>query len=63
VSLRGFHVVFVTVSALLCLGLTAWGVENGAPAMAVVASAGGLALAAYGRWFLRRTRGLGGAGI
>ena len=59
-GLRAFHVVFIAVSAALCLWLLGWGwahrAERLGAALAGVGAAGFLALAAYLRAFLRRSR-------
>jgi len=65
-SLKAFHIVFVTVSTILCFGFAAWAIREylhargmgyliaGLSALVVAA-----ALVAYGRWFLRKLRGVG----
>jgi hypothetical protein len=56
-SLRAFHVLFISASTLLALGLAWWCL----PAQPVGAAAAGLAavgLVAYETWFLRKTRKL-----
>jgi len=56
-SLRAFHVVFISASVLLALGLGWWCL----PAHPVAAGASfvvGLALIGYEIWFLRKTRSL-----
>ena len=56
-SLRAFHVVFISASVLLALGLGWWCL----PAHPVAAGAAlvvSLALVAYETWFLRKTRRL-----
>ena len=63
-SLKGFHVVFVTASALLAFGFAAWCVaavaEPGALRLAAGAASvlAGLGLVAYEAWFLKKMRGL-----
>lgn len=62
-SLKAFHVVFISASVLLAFGFAAWCLGapeagTGRVAAAVVSVAGGLALAGYEAWFLRKTRGL-----
>ncbi len=64
-SLRGFHLLFVGVCLVLCGGLGLWGLrgytESGS-AMPLLVGAGGvlagLILAVYGRWFVRKMRGV-----
>jgi hypothetical protein len=65
-SLKMFHLVFITLSVVLCAAFGAWATaqyraspssgELAAAAGAFVASA---LLVAYGRAFLRKTRGIG----
>lgn len=59
-SLRGFHLVFITVASLLFAFLVMWGfvfAEEGdswATAMAVFGIVGLLVMPLYGRYFLRK---------
>ena len=60
-SLKAFHVFFVAVAVLFCLGLSGWGAltwraEHAPLAMglAVSGTAGALALLVYGRWMLKK---------
>jgi hypothetical protein len=56
-NLKGFHVVFISASVLLALGLGAWCLpEHRGAAMASFAVAG--LLVAYEAWFLRKARNL-----
>ncbi len=63
-SLRSFHVVFISASALVAFALAAWcfgagGAEDaGRTAAGGGAVLAGLGLAAYEAWFLKKTRGL-----
>jgi hypothetical protein len=64
-SLRGFHIVFITVSTLLALGVGAWclWVDSvaGAPlfrAGAICSFIAAIALMAYGIWFYRKMKRL-----
>lgn len=64
-SLKAFHIVFVTVSIVLCLGFGIWGIReyrNVQDVSALVVGIGSLlgcvVLALYGRWFLRKLRGV-----
>lgn len=56
-SLRAFHVLFISASVLLALGLGAWCLPDhpGAAAASLVVA---LALVAYETWFLRKTRSM-----
>jgi len=64
-SLKAFHVVFISASVLLAFGFAAWCLGGhpeaggGGGLVAALASvAGGLVLAAYEVWFLRKMRSL-----
>ncbi len=63
-SLKGFHVVFVTASALLAFGLAAWCVAavpepgGGRLAAGAASALAGIALAFYEAWFLKKMRSL-----
>jgi hypothetical protein len=54
-SLKAFHVVFITASVLLAFGLAAWCMKT-TTLGAVAAFAVGLALIGYEVWFLRKAR-------
>jgi hypothetical protein len=61
-SLKAFHVVFISASALLAFAFAAWclGASAGPPegwervAAAMASTATGLGLCAYEAWFLRK---------
>ena len=63
-SLKAFHVVFITASVLLAFFFAAWclglGEQDGASwrAAGIASAVTGLGLVAYEAWFLRKTRGL-----
>ncbi len=63
-SLKAFHVVFISASALLAFALAAWcfsageGPDAGRTAAGVVAVAAGLGLAVYEAWFVKKMRSL-----
>jgi hypothetical protein len=63
-SLKGFHVVFVTASALLAFVFAAWcfraAPDPGAGRIAAGAASVlvGFALVAYEAWFVRKVRGV-----
>ena len=63
-SLKAFHVVFVTASVLLAFGFAAWCFEAApAPSLGRLAAGAtsvlvGFGLAAYEAWFLKKMRGL-----
>lgn len=63
VSLKAFHVLFVIVSTVFCLGFGVWEIvdyrkrQDGTSLILGVASLmGGVALIIYGRWFLRKLK-------
>ena len=65
-SLKAFHLVFVTVSAILGLGFGAWAIADyrrgGSTASlwwGLGSLAGSAVLVVYGRWFLRKLKGVG----
>ena len=64
-SLKGFHILFISISTLLALGCGAWciqmGVENGTQsyvAGAVGSFVAAAALVIYGVWFYRKMKRL-----
>jgi hypothetical protein len=64
-SLKAFHVVFISASVLLAFFFGAWclhdlqpGAGRGRLAAGVLSLASGAALAAYEVWFLKKMRGL-----
>ena len=56
-SLKAFHVLFITASVALAFGMAAWSFRR-SPAGATLAFAAGLLLVAYEVWFLRKARRL-----
>lgn len=66
-SLKAFHVFFVTVATLFCAGLGGWAVRQGwSPGgdglmltIGVSSLAVAVALVIYGVWFLRHMKGVG----
>ena len=64
-SLKGFHILFITVSTLLALGVGAWCLWvdsiHGAPAFrigAICAFIAAATLIGYGFWFYRKMKRL-----
>jgi hypothetical protein len=62
-SLKAFHIFFISLSILLSLGLGGWGVSTyaaqgsaGALTLGIVFGLTGFALLVYGRSFLRKMR-------
>ncbi|MEE2663478.1 MAG: hypothetical protein VX681_05130 [Myxococcota bacterium] len=65
-GLKAFHIFFVVVSVALCIGLGVWATLDYAQsgdslrlALGVGSFLGGIALAYYGVWFLRKLKGVG----
>lgn len=64
-SLKAFHVVFVVVSTLFAVGFAFWGFQEyratgnkSTLTLAFLSVAAGAALVVYGRWFLRKLKGM-----
>ena len=63
-SLRAFHIVFVTVSTLLCIFLAVWAFVFAADrtgiitALGVVGAIGTLGMPVYGVYFYRKARNI-----
>lgn len=55
-SLRTFHVLFVTAAALLGVAFCGWAFASGRPLVAFVAASSTVALATYCLAFVRRLR-------
>jgi hypothetical protein len=59
-SLKAFHILFVTVSTLLATGVALWAFqqapEDGLRWLGFGSVAAAVALPTYGVWFLRKTR-------
>jgi len=67
-NLRAFHIVFIVLSTLLAFGFGVWclgfrpqGANGVYLGMGIVSFVVGLGLAAYGTWFLKKAKGLGGS--
>ena len=65
-SLKAFHVLFVTISTLFSLGFGVWASREWAAGgdtqllvLAAVGFASGGILLVYGRWFLHKMRDVG----
>ena len=56
-SLKAFHVLFITASVLLAFGMAAWLMKRSI-AGAAAACAVGVALVGYEVWFVRKARRL-----
>jgi hypothetical protein len=57
-TLKWFHIVFITLSILLAVGTGVWGLFNNFVVLGVCALAGSAALCVYGPYFLRKVRTL-----
>jgi len=62
-SLKAFHIFFISLSILLSVGLASWGISSfvsqgspGALALGVLFFVTGFALLVYGRGFLRKMK-------
>lgn len=65
-SLKAFHVLFVLVSVVLCLGFAGWALtefrrttDSSFVWWACAGMVAAVALVTYGRWFLRKLKGTG----
>jgi len=65
-SLKAFHIFFIALSILMCIGIGAFRAqayaengELGALAQAAVSFAAGAGLAVYAKRFLKKTKGFG----
>jgi hypothetical protein len=64
-SLKAFHIFFIAVATLICTVFGVWAVRdfrgtgNGANlAMGIMSFVCGVGLVWYGRWFLRKLKGV-----
>lgn len=64
-SLKAFHIVFVTVCVILALGFGGWAIQQWTQRhelASLIAGIGSLlgaaAMVVYGRWFLRKLQGV-----
>ncbi len=64
-SLKAFHIFFIVMSTLLCVGLGIWAVNDFGRsgswvhlALGVGSFIGSILLACYGVWFLRKLKGV-----
>jgi membrane protein implicated in regulation of membrane protease activity len=58
VSLKTFHLFFITISTLLCAWVGVWAVRHGREALAALFVALGVALITYGVRFRRKLKEL-----
>jgi hypothetical protein len=64
-SLKGFHIVFVTVSSILAVGFGVWSIrqytargDTSALVIGIVSLVGAAVMVVYGRWFLNKLKGV-----
>ena len=64
-SLKSFHIFFIVVSMVLCVGVGFWATQDfgrsgslGHLALGVGSFVGSILLACYGVWFLRKLKGV-----
>lgn len=64
-SLKGFHILFVTVSTILAVGFGVWAIreyfargDTIALMIGIGALVGAVVLLFYGRWFLQKLKGV-----
>ncbi len=57
-SLKWFHVMFISLSTLVSLGFGVWGLFNQQIALGVASLAASAALVVYGNYFLAKVRAL-----
>ena len=58
-SLKWFHIAFITISMLVSLGFGIWSLFNQFVPLGVVALAGSAGLCVYANYFLGKVRRLG----
>jgi len=58
-SLKAFHVLFITISIILCIGCAIWAFSNGVtPIFGWSSAVLAVALVVYEIFFLRKARGI-----
>jgi hypothetical protein len=55
-SLKWFHVVFITLSTLMGIAIGVWGLFNNFTALGLASLASSAALCVYGTYFLQKAR-------
>ncbi len=58
-SLKAFHIFFITVSMMLAVIVAAWAFLNGSPVLGVLSVLAGAALLKYQSKFLEKARQIG----
>lgn len=57
-SLKAFHLIFVTLLTSLSFGCAAWAFQSGSPAWGVTGIATGILVIIYGIYFLRKLKNI-----
>ena len=57
-SLKWFHIAFISLSMLVSLGFGIWGLLNGHVVLGIVSLCGSAGLVVYGNYFLGKARTL-----
>jgi hypothetical protein len=55
-SLKAFHLIFVTLLTSLCLGCAAWAFSVGRPDFGVAGIGAGILVVIYGIYFLKKLK-------
>jgi len=55
-SLKAFHLIFVTLLTALSFGCAAWAFETGSPVFGGIAVAAGILVIIYGVYFLKKLK-------
>jgi len=58
-SLKWFHIVFISLSVLLSVGFGVWAMFNGEVVLGIVSLAASAGLCVYGNYFFAKARRLG----
>ena len=58
-SLKWFHIAFITLSMLVSLGFGVWGLFNDQVVLGIASLAASASLVVYGNYFLGKARKLG----
>ena len=58
-TLKWFHVVFISLSTLMSIAIGIWGLFNHFAVLGIVSLAGSAGLCVYGTYFLQKAKRLG----
>ena len=58
-SLKWFHIVFISISTLMGIAVGVWGLANNFLALGVASLVSSAALCVYGTYFLQKARKVG----